>query len=240
MSDRRTTSRSDSADRRSWPRPPVWLNLLLLTFSALIAILAFVHHRQLNERFAKIAARGENSPEQIRQAREQLAEMDLTREQLHKELQSRAALLQTLQSDQFYIAIDTKKGRLNFNLGNEIVRDAPVQIGPPASVQGAGRVWTFVPLKGLVQVTGKSEGETWTPAPWVYLVNKQPVPPNPPAVANGLGRYVIDLENGYIIHSQPSPDSPLKGPKPGSFLVPEEDLRAIWPRIHAGTRVYVF
>ena len=48
---------------------------------------------------------------------------------------------------------------------------------------------------------------------------------------NGLGRYVIFLPNSYVIHSPPPPDSPLQGPKPGSFMVPEADLAAIWPRI---------
>jgi hypothetical protein len=61
-----------------------------------------------------------------------------------------------------------------------------------------------------------------------------------PVVKNGLGRYVILLPNDYVIHSPPPADSPLKGAKPGSFMVPEADLAAIWKRIGPETRVYVF
>ncbi|HXM76073.1 MAG TPA: hypothetical protein VN971_04800, partial [Thermoanaerobaculia bacterium] len=56
----------------------------------------------------------------------------------------------------------------------------------------------------------------------------------------GLGRYVIVLSEDAVIHSPPPPESPLKGVKPGSFLVPEADLAAIWKRVGPRTRVYVF
>jgi hypothetical protein len=68
----------------------------------------------------------------------------------------------------------------------------------------------------------------------------EPRPASPRVVRNGLGRYVIVLANNYIIHSPPPPESPLQGPKPGSFMAPEDDLAAIWPRISKETRVYIF
>jgi hypothetical protein len=71
-------------------------------------------------------------------------------------------------------------------------------------------------------------------------MNQQPQPSELKRVPNGVGQYIIELPNGYLIHSEPSPDSPLKGPKPGSFMVPAETLHAIWPRVREGTRVYVF
>ena len=60
-----------------------------------------------------------------------------------------------------------------------------------------------------------------------------------PAINNGPGRYVIILPDDQVILS-PARDSPLKGPKPGSFMVPEADLQAIWDRITPATRVYIF
>jgi hypothetical protein len=75
---------------------------------------------------------------------------------------------------------------------------------------------------------------------WVYRMDGRKPPKNLPTVANGLGRYVIVLGSDYVIHSPPPPDSPLKGVKPGSFMVSEADLAAIWPRVGAATRVYVF
>ena len=72
-------------------------------------------------------------------------------------------------------------------------------------------------------------------------MNNQPAPVNRPIVANGLGKYVIVLQDNYIIHSSPPDASPLHGTaKPGSIMVPEEELAAIWPRINNQTRVYIF
>jgi hypothetical protein len=66
------------------------------------------------------------------------------------------------------------------------------------------------------------------------------VPQPLPGLPGGLGRYVIELDGDYVVHSPPPPESPLKGAKPGSFLVPEADLGAVWKRITPSTRVYVF
>jgi hypothetical protein len=89
-------------------------------------------------------------------------------------------------------------------------------------------------------VEAKIVGHAWRVPEWLYVVNKQPVPAERPVIENGLGKYVIFLPNGYAIHTQPSADSPLQGPKPGSYMVSEDVLRAIWPRIHKGTQVYIF
>jgi hypothetical protein len=60
-------------------------------------------------------------------------------------------------------------------------------------------------------------------------------------IDGGLGQYVIFLGNGYVIHTPPSEESPLKGAKPGSYMVSDDVMRAIWPRIHKGkTPVYIF
>jgi len=74
----------------------------------------------------------------------------------------------------------------------------------------------------------------------VYAMNGV-TPPSPlPSVENGLGRYVLVLGDDAVIHSPPPATSPLRGPRPGSFQVPEADLAAIWKRIGSRTRVYVF
>ena len=74
----------------------------------------------------------------------------------------------------------------------------------------------------------------------VHAIGKEHAGAARAVVPNGLGRYVIFLPNSYVIHSPPPPESPLQGPKPGSFMVSEADLAAIWPRITTQTRVYIF
>jgi len=89
-------------------------------------------------------------------------------------------------------------------------------------------------------VTGKEQDASWEVPAWVYVMHGEQPPETRPTVQNGLGKYVVFLPDDYVIHSPPSADSPLKGPKPGSYMVPEADLAAIWPRITKDTRVYIF
>jgi hypothetical protein len=128
---------------------------------------------------------------------------------------------------------------MQFRLGPTVVRECDVVVGEPRTIEAQdGKTWTFVPLKGEFTVLGKESDYAWTVPAWVYAMNGEA--PRGESVRNGLGKYVVVLRNNYVIHTPPPPDSPLHGAKPGSFLVPEEDLAAIWPRISKDTRVYIF
>jgi hypothetical protein len=228
-------------ERRSFPRPPLWLNLLLLVIA--IATFAYARHQRsaIEEKTAALFRKSENSPAELNRVRDELARMDLTKEELAKELEGRMSYLQSLQGQDFYISIDTQRKKLQLRLGKSVAREADIQIGEPKTITSReGKTWTFLPLKGGFNVVGKDSDYSWVVSEWVYALGKQPVPGNRPAVRNWLGRYVIFLPNNYVIHSPPPEGSPLKGSKPGSIMVPADDLEAIWPRITKDTRVYIF
>lgn len=228
-------------ERRSFPRPPLWLNLLLLVMAAATFAYAKHHRNVVLEKTADLF-KNENSPSELNRMRDELAQMDLTKAQLAKELDGRLQFMQSLQGEDFYISIDTQTKKMQFRLGKSVVREADVQIGDPTTLTSSrsGKTWTFYALKGGFNVVDKDDSYS-TPIPeWVYALRNEPVPADRPTVHNWLGHYVIFLPNNYVIHSPPPPGSPLRGPKPGSFMVPEEDLAAIWPRISNQTRVYIF
>jgi hypothetical protein len=227
-------------ERRSFPRPPLWLNLLLLIIAA--ATFAYARHQRnvVLEKTTELF-HNDNSPAEMQRLRDDLAQMDLTKDQLAKELDSRTQYLQSLQKEEFYVSIDTAKKKMQFRLGKAVVREADVQIGEAKTVTSrSGKTWTFSPLKGAFNVVGKDDSYESPVAEWVYALRDQPAPSERPTMHNWLGHYVIFLPNNYVIQSPPPPESPLQGPKPGSFMVPEDALAAIWPRISNQTRVYVF
>ena len=227
-------------ERRSFPRPPLWLNLLLLIIAA--ATFAYAKH-QRNVVLEKTTAlfRNENSPAELHRIRDELAQMDLSKDQLSKELDGRMQFLQSAEGEEFYISIDTNKKKMQFRLGKAVVREADVQIGEAKTVTSrSGKTWTFTPLKGAFNVVDKDDSYESPVSEWVYAMKNQPAPAERPTMRNWLGHYVIFLPNNYVIQSPPPADSPLQGPKPGSFMVPEDDLAAIWPRISKQTRVYIF
>jgi len=233
--------RPHGPERRSFPRPPLWLNLLLLIIAA--ATFAYAKHQRdvIEEKTAILFRHTENSPVELNRMRDELSQMDLTQAQLKQEIDGRMQYLQSQQSAEFYISIDTQRKKMQFRFGPDIVRETDVQIGEAKTIKSpAGKTWTFLPLKGGFSVAGKEDGASWAVPEWVYAMHGQREPAERRVVPNGLGRYVIFLQDSYVIHSPPSPESPLKGPKPGSFMVSEADLAAIWPRITNQTRVYIF
>lgn len=241
MPERRNIKRANQSDRRDIPRPPLWLNLLLLIVAVAALFFAGNQRRKIDVDFTRVFDKASAGPSELNLVKAELAGMNLTRDTLETELDSRLAYIESLKSRDFHLSIDTARKKLYLNFGKDTVRDANVQIGAPVTVTGPnGKTWTFVALKGAFNVAGKEVRLPWRIPPWVYSMNKQPVPGDPPAIENGLGKYVVFLPNDYIIHSPPAAGSPLKGPKPGSFMVPEADLQAVWDRITPETRVYIF
>jgi len=228
-------------ERRSFPRPPLWLNLLLLIIA--LATFAYAkHHRNVVLQKTRALFSAENSPGELNRMRAELAQMDLTKAQLAKELDGRMQFVQSLQGEDFYISIDTQTKKMQFRFGRAVVRETDVQIGEPKTLTSSrtGKTWTFFPLKGGFNVVDKDDSYATAIPEWVYALRNEPAPESRPTVHNWLGHYVIFLPNNYVIHSPPPGSSPLRGPKPGSFMVPEDDLAAIWPRISNQTRVYIF
>jgi hypothetical protein len=233
--------RSDETPRPKFPRPSLVLSAALLGLAAVLAGGAMLHRRSLDERLVPLLSESEAAPFEIRRIRQDLAEQDLDEKSLEAELKSRLDYARIQKTREFYVVLDTGRRRFAFKFGDRVLRDAPLDIGAPRVVhEKSGKSWTFVPVTGAFSVQEKLENAEWGIPDWVYAMNRQEAPPIFPKVAAGLGKYVLVFAGSYVIHSPPPADSPLKTVKPGSFMVPEADLAAIWRRVGPGTRIYVF
>jgi hypothetical protein len=234
------TGEQNASLGRMWARrPALWFSLLVV-FLGLVGLAgAQWHENRLDAHYERIRERQASLPYQAAKIRSDLASKELTTEGLEKELERRLGIASVRASDEFYITIDTAKRKLRLQLGSSVVREADITIGEPRAIKVAGKSWEFPPFKGAVTVRGKVINHPWPVPPWVYAMNGTAVPADLPTVEGGLGKYVITLPNGYVVHSPPSPESPLQGPKPASFMATEEDLEAIWPQVTTSTRVYV-
>ena len=225
---------------RKLPRPSSRTLLVLFVLILVGAIGATVHRRVLESDFQSRVSRSRATPYEIKRIRKELADLELDEKVLANALDTRLKYLAAAKRNEFYIAIDTKKRDFSFHFADKTLRDARVEIGAPQTVVAGRKTWTFAPLTGSFDVEGKYQDGSWRVPRWVYLAKGEKPPRTLPTIRNGLGKYVILLGNDYVIHSPPSPESPLEGAKPGSFMVPEADLAAIWKRIGTETRVYIF
>lgn len=226
-------------ERTRTRRPALWVSLLVFSLGLAGLVVAQQHDRRLEAHYDRILERQASLPYRTAKIRGELASMELTADGLEKELGDRLFAAKLLASDTFYITIDTVSRKLRLQVGKTIAREADLTVGDPRVIKAGGKSYEFVPLEGAFTVTGKLMNYPWRIPSWVYPMSDSPIPADPQTVKAGLGKYVITLPNGYVIHSPPSPESPLKGPKPGSFMVAEKDLEAIWPRVTKSTRVYI-
>src|SRR5687768_1573481 len=129
---------SGPRERRSFPRPPLWLNLSLLVIAA--ATFAFARHQRtvIDARTAELFKPSANSPAELNRMRDELAQMDLTGAQLGKEIDGRLSYLESLKGAQFYLSVDTQRRTLQLRFGKDVVRECPVQIGEAKTITGQG------------------------------------------------------------------------------------------------------
>jgi hypothetical protein len=225
---------------RKLPRPSSRTLIVIFVLVLVGAVAAAVHRRVLESEFETRVARSQAAPYEIKRIRNDLAALELDEKALANALDTRLKYLAAAKRNEFYISIDSKKRDFSFHFADKTLRDAPVEIGPPRTIVSGRKQWTFAPLTGSFNVEGKYQDGTWRAPEWVYRMHGTSPPKAGASVKNGLGKYVILLGNDYVIHSPPAVESPLKGAKPGSFMVPEADLAAIWKRVGLETRVYIF
>ena len=62
MPERRHDKRADGADRRSFPRPPLWLNLLLLLLAFAVFAYARYHREKVAMRYSRVLTEEQRTP----------------------------------------------------------------------------------------------------------------------------------------------------------------------------------
>lgn len=222
-------------------RPSWAVNGSLLVIAAALAVGAGLHRRSVERRFAATVRESAGLPLEIKKARQALVDLEADEKTLGAALDARMKYAQSLGSEDFYLVLDTVHRKFLFQNGKKVVRESTAEPGPARAFEVGKKRWTFPALSGAFSIREKLENADWKPPAWVYAMNGVRPPDELPSVHAGLGRYVLVLSGGEaVVHSPPPPDSPLKGPKPGSVEVPEADLAAIWKRIGPRTRVYVF
>lgn len=177
-----------------------------------------------------------------RATRDSLLQAQQKRTQLAVAVLRRDMRIRSLETRKRHLAIVLDDSVLELRMGRATLRRAKLTIGPDSTIRAPdGRTWRLIRPVGERKVADLQNSPTYTIPEWVYVSRGQPVPPESERrVAGGLGTYVIRLDDGTEIYSQPS-SGPLKDAvKPGAFMARARDLAAIFGAVGEDTPVYIY
>ncbi len=184
----------------------------------------------------------ERMSEEERATRDRILQTRSTRAELAIALLRRELQLKSMQEKGVHLAISLEDSALYFRHGSATLRTVPIQIGRDSVIQAPdGRTWRFVRALGERHVQEKQTTPDYLIPEWIYVSRGETVPPESERrIRGGLGTYVLRLDDGTEIYSEPQ-TGPLAGQvKPASFMVPEGDLHAIFEAIGRETPVYIY
>jgi len=177
-----------------------------------------------------------------KQTQAELLQHRQRRTQLAVALLQRDMRIKSLQTNKRHLAIVLKDSVLELRQGRATLRRAKLAIGPDSIVRAPdGRQWRFVRGLGERHIARLQQNPTVTIPDWVYVSRGQPVPAESERrVDGGMGAYVITLDDGTEIYSQPQA-GPLKdGVIPAGFMAQRRDLVAIFDAVKEDTPVYIY
>lgn len=176
------------------------------------------------------------------ETRNELLETKARRTQMAVALLQRDIRIKSLEDKQMHLALSTADSMLELRHGRITLRRARVAVGADSTIRAPdGRTWRLVRALGERRIAEKQVSPTYTIPEWVYVSRGQPVPSESERrVEGGLGRYVIRLDDGTEIYSEPQ-SGPLKDTvKPASFVANPGDLGAIFEAVGEDTPVYIY
>jgi hypothetical protein len=177
-----------------------------------------------------------------KQAQAELLQNRQRRTQLAVAVLQRDLRIKSLQTAKRHLAIVLKDSVLELRQGRATLRRAKLTIGPDSIIRAPdGRQWRFVRGVGERRIASLQQNPTVTIPEWVYVSRGQAVPPESERrVSGGMGSYVITLDDGTEIYSQPR-SGPLKDTViPAGFMSRGSDLAAIFEAVTEDTPVYIY
>jgi hypothetical protein len=181
------------------------------------------------------------SAEQKR-ARDELLRHKARRTQLAVAVLQRDLRVRSMETKKRHLAIVLKDSVLELRQGPITLRRARLTIGPDSIIRAPdGRTWRFVRAAGERRIVERQTEPVYTVPEWVFVSRGQPVPPESERrVPGGLGRYVIRLDDGTAIHTEPLAGPHKEGVNPASFKARARDLVAIFDAVKEDTPVYIY
>ncbi|OGR49980.1 MAG: hypothetical protein A2X33_08185 [Elusimicrobia bacterium GWA2_51_34] len=144
-----------------------------------------------------------------------------------------------------HIVVDTKANKLYLKKGLRLLLEADCSVGRGGIVKDkkTGRTWQFATPRGEFRVITKIDTPAWIKPDWAFVENKEPIPPpqDPSRVVEGeLGKYALNIGNGYLIHGTKNETNLGLSVSHGCIRLGARDLEKLYNTVPTGTKVYIY
>jgi len=144
-----------------------------------------------------------------------------------------------------HVAVDSRANKLYLKKGSKLLWEADCSVGKGGAIKdkATGRVWEFVTPRGEFRIRTKMEDPLWIKPDWAFVESNEPAPPRGDpsrAVKGELGKYALDIGNGYLIHGTKN-EALLGSPvSHGCVRLGAEALAKLYKAAPVGTKVYIY
>ena len=144
-----------------------------------------------------------------------------------------------------YIAMDTKANKLYLKKGLRLLWQTDCSVGRGGTIKDrkTGRNWLFATPRGEFRVITKIDSPAWLKPDWAFVESKEPIPPpgDPSRLVEGeLGKYALNIGDGYLIHGTKNEESLGRPVSHGCIRLGAEALEKLYKAAPVGTKVYIY
>jgi hypothetical protein len=178
-----------------------------------------------------------------RATRDRILDSRAKRSELAVALLQRELRLRAIERDEVHLAISIEDSTLSLRHGEATLREVPLSIGSDSTVRSPdGREWLLVRALGERRLARKERDADLVVPEWVYHARGETPPPEGArTVEEGLGSYLLRLDDGTEIHTRPEDGPFAQGVRPAGFIaLSESDMAAIFDAVSIETPVYIY
>ncbi len=151
----------------------------------------------------------------------------------------------SLNEEEIYLELNLEENLLMIKMGTQVLYSFPMVSGKGKTwVKGAARYSDFSTPKGMRQVTYKERNPVWYRPNWSWEEIGEEVPEElemeDRAVEGVLGKYRINLGEGYSIHGTSSGWIKPGKYSHGCIRLGARDLKKVWDMTEEGTKVFIY
>jgi hypothetical protein len=147
-------------------------------------------------------------------------------------------------TDKRYLVLDTHSAKGVLRVGKRVLREFPLLLDGcrKPEIVPAENEDAYVLPKGRVQLIAKREDPVWYKPDWLYEQEMAQAPPldaQERLIAGPMGKYALFFGGGFVIHGRPADAAPPMVTDHACIILENDDLRAVYNLLDAGSFAYI-